>query len=79
MTDIVDQAFDAVRQMPPAERVSIATAILTLAQGGEALDIEPEHLPAVLEGMAQIERGEYVEGEPEELVAAAFARARNRT
>lgn len=76
MTDIVDQAAAALRRMPPAERDSMASAILRLAEGSEPLDIEPEHLPAVLEGLAQIERGEFVEGEPEELVAAAFARAR---
>lgn len=74
MTDFVEQAFDAVRQMPPAERDSMAQAILTLAQGSAAIDIEPEHLRYVLEGLAQIERGEFVEGDPDELVAAAFRR-----
>ena len=76
MADIVDEAAAALRRMLPAERDSMASAILQLAEGSEPLDIAPEHLPAVLEGLAQIERGEFVEGEPEALVAAAFARAR---
>lgn len=77
MTDIFNQAVEAMRRMPSAERDSIAQAIVSLA-GHEAgpLDVEPEHLPYVLEGLAQIERGAFVEGEPEEIVARAFERAR---
>ncbi|MBX9931810.1 MAG: acetyltransferase [Methylobacterium sp.] len=77
MTDVVELAFEAVRQMPPAERDSMAQAILTLARQDDGpLDIEPEHLSSVLEGLAQIERGEFTEGDPAELVAAAFRRHR---
>lgn len=72
MTDVLDRAVEALRRMPPADRDSMAEAILTVAEGGLPLDIEPEHLPYVLEGLAQLERGEFVEGTPEELVAAAF-------
>lgn len=74
MGDILDRAVEALRQMPASDRDSMAQAILTVAHGETPLDIDPEHLPAVLEGLAQIERGEYVEGEPEKLVAAAFRR-----
>ncbi len=74
MVDVLERAVEALRRMPAGDRDSMAQAILTLAHGEFPLDIEPEHLPAVLEGLAQIERGEYVEGEPEEVVAAAFRR-----
>ena len=76
MTDIVDQAAEAMRRMPPEERNSIARAVISLAEGKPPLDIEPEHLEAVLEGLAQIERGEFIEGDPGEIVAAAFRRHR---
>ncbi|GJE81868.1 acetyltransferase [Methylorubrum thiocyanatum] len=74
MGDMLDRAVEALRRMPASDRDSLAQAILTVAHGAAPLDIDPEHLPAVLDGLAQIERGEYVEGEPEDLVAAAFRR-----
>ncbi len=73
---VLDQAVEAMRQMPPDTRDSVAQAILALAQGSAPIDIEPEHMAAVMEGLAQLERGEGVVGEPEDLVAAAFARHR---
>ncbi|WP_019904573.1 hypothetical protein [Methylobacterium sp. 77] len=84
MSDIVDQAAEAMRRMPPAERDSVAHAILTLAgrnPAGEdaAIDIEQEDLPFVLEGLAQIESGDVVEGDADALVAAAFKRHGPRT
>ena len=69
MTDIVDQAAEAMRRLPPAERDSMAQAVLSLAQGESPLDIEPEHLPFVLEGLAQIERGDFA---TDEEIAEAF-------
>lgn len=72
MSDIVDRAVVALRRMSPAERDSMAQAILTLAEGGPALDIDPEHLPSILEGLAQIERGEYATDEEVEAAYAAF-------
>lgn len=74
MSDILDQAVEAMRRLPPATRDSMAHAILTLAQGGAPVGIEPEHLPSMLEGLAQIERGEFTEGDPDTLVEAAFSR-----
>lgn len=76
MTTMLDQAVEAMRQMPPATQDSVAQAILTLANGSEPLDIEDEHLPALSEGLAQLERGEGVVGDADELVAAAFERHR---
>lgn len=82
MTDLVDLAADALRRMPPAERDSMAQAVLTLSHGGlshgGSMAIEPEHLPFVLEGLAQAERGAFAVGEAGEIVARAFALARAR-
>lgn len=74
MTDLFEKAVSAVRQMPTAEQDTIAQAMLSLARIGESPDgddIEPEHLAAVLEGMAQADRGEFA---TDEEVAAAFRR-----
>lgn len=76
MTDLLEKAVAAVRQMPAAEQDTIAQAMLSMAKIAEPLDIEPEHLAAVMAGMAQADRGEFVPGEPSEIVARAFARAR---
>ena len=35
-------------------------------------EIPAEHLPAVMEGLAQLERGEFVEGTPADLVQWVF-------
>lgn len=74
MAGFLEQAVEVMRQMPQRDQDSIAQAILTVARGGAPLDIEPEHLPFILEGLAQLRRGEFVEGEPAELVDAAFRR-----
>ena len=58
MTKLLDEAVAAVRQMPPETQDSMAKAILSLTRGVAVEEIEPEHLPFVLEGLAQIERGE---------------------
>lgn len=76
MSTLLDQAVEAMRQMPPATQDSMAQAIPPLANGNEPLDIEDEHLPALLDGLAQLECGEGVVGDPDELVAAAFERHR---
>lgn len=78
MTDLLEKAVEAARQMSPADQDDLAAAMLSLMQIGEPLAIEPEHRAAVLEGMAQIARGEFAEGTASEIVARAFARARAR-
>jgi len=76
MTDLLEKAVEAVRRMPPAEQDTIARAMFSLVHLGEPLDIEPEHRAAVMEGMAQAERGAFAEGNASEVVARAFQRAR---
>jgi hypothetical protein len=76
MTDRLEKAVAAVRRMPAAEQDAIAEAMLSLAQLADPLDIAPEHMAAVTAGLDQADRGAFVEGEADEIVAAAFARAR---
>ena len=57
MTATIDQAIDALRHASPQRQSEIADYIIQLAKD-EPEDIDPAHLPAVLEGLAQIQRGE---------------------
>ena len=59
MTDLLDQAVAAVRQLPQPAQDDLARAILSLTEGGAQDNIEPEHLPFVLEGLSQIARGDF--------------------
>jgi hypothetical protein len=70
MTKLLDEAVEAVRRLPPGSQDEIARAMLTLAGGeGEPEAIDPEHLPAVLEGLAQAKRRQFA---TDEEVEAAF-------
>jgi len=73
MTKLLDQALDAVRQLPPDNQDEIARAMLSLAHTGEAdlEEIDPAHLPDVLEGLAQARRREF---STDAQIAAAFGR-----
>jgi DNA-binding TFAR19-related protein (PDSD5 family) len=70
MTKLIDKALAAVRALPPESQDEIARTMLALA-GAEAVPepISEEDLVAVLEGLAQADRGEFAN---EEEVAAAF-------
>lgn len=72
MTKLLDDALDAVRRLPADSQDEIARLLLRLARGEEEPEpIDPDHLPAVLEGLAQIRRGEFASDEE---VEAAFRR-----
>jgi DNA-binding transcriptional regulator YdaS (Cro superfamily) len=59
MSKLLDQALDAVRAQPPEIQDDIARAMLALVGNEEEPeDIDPEHLPAVLEGLNQMKRGQ---------------------
>jgi hypothetical protein len=59
MTKLLEQALEAVRRLPADSQDEIARTILHLAAGdGEPEPIDPAHLPAVLEGLAQATRRE---------------------
>jgi len=71
MTDLLHEALEALQRLPPERQEHIARAILALANDGEPEEIDPEDLPAVLEGLAQVERGEFASDEE---VEALFRR-----
>jgi hypothetical protein len=57
MTKLLEKALETVRRLPPDTQDQIAQAMLILADKDEPEDIAPSHLAAVLEGLAQAERG----------------------
>ena len=72
MTKLLEQALEAVRRLPAESQDEIARAMLLLAQSeAEPEPIDPAHLPAILEGLAQAKRREFASDEE---VAAAFRR-----
>ena len=72
MTKLLEKALEAVRLLPPDSQDEIARAMLMLAgDGGEPEAIDPEHLPDVLEGLAQAKRREF---STDAEVEAAFRR-----
>ncbi|MEH3144716.1 MAG: hypothetical protein PGN34_05080 [Methylobacterium frigidaeris] len=74
MTKLLEQALDAVRQMPPADQDAIAEAILSMLKIGDADEIDPDHLQDVLEGLAEIDRGEIATDEEVEAAFRSFDR-----
>lgn len=72
MTKLLEKALKAVRQLSPDSQDEIARAMLTLAgDEGELEEIDPAHLPDVLESLAQAKRREFA---ADAEVGAAFRR-----
>jgi hypothetical protein len=72
MTKLLEKALEAVRQLPPDNQDEIARAMLTLAgDEGEPEEIDPAHLPDVLESLAQAKRRQFA---TDAEVEAAFRR-----
>jgi hypothetical protein len=73
MTKLLEQALEAVRRLPDDSQDQIARAMLHLAAGDtrESEPIDPAHLSAVLEGLAQAKRREFA---TDAEVEAAFRR-----
>ena len=70
MTKLLEKALEAVSRLSSESQDEIARAMLLLAEsGGEPEIIDPSHLPAVLEGLAQARRRAFA-GDTE--VEAAF-------
>jgi predicted transcriptional regulator len=60
MTKLLDKALEVVRRLPAEDQDEIARMMLhQAAVDGEPEPIDPAHLPAVLEGLAQARRGEF--------------------
>jgi predicted transcriptional regulator len=72
MTKLLEQAIAKVRNLSVEEQDAVAVAILSLSDGdASAFPIDDATRAAILEGLAEAERGEYV---PDEVVAAADKR-----
>jgi hypothetical protein len=72
MTKLLEIAVEAVRKLSAQEQDEIARAMLLLAEQDEDPEpVEPAHLSAVLEGLAQAKRREFASDEE---VEAAFRR-----
>ena len=72
MTKLLEQAIAKVRQLPEEEQDSIAIALFSLADAdASAFPIDDQARAAILEGLGQAERGEFV---PDETVAEANKR-----
>jgi hypothetical protein len=71
MTKLLEQAFAAARRLPDTSQNEIARAVLHLADEGGAEEIDAADLSAVLEALAQAQRGEFASDAE---VEAAFHR-----
>jgi hypothetical protein len=72
MTKLLEQALEAVQRLPDDSQDEIARLMLHMAQSdAEPEPIDPAHLPAVLEGLAQAKRREFA---TDAEVEAAFRR-----
>ena len=74
MTKLFEEAIEAVRGMPPSEQDAIAQAMLGMARIGANQAIDPEHLQDVLDGLAEIARGELATVEEVEAAFRHFER-----
>ena len=64
MTKMLEQAIAKVRQMPEADQDLAADFLFALAQKpSEPEKLDAEARAAILEGLAQAERGEFVSDE----------------
>ncbi|HZV20549.1 MAG TPA: hypothetical protein VE986_03290 [Hyphomicrobiales bacterium] len=73
MSDLLDQAFEAVRRLDPAAQDEIARIIKTLAgdEEGEPVPLTPEDRAAIARSRAESARGEFA---TDEQVAAVWAK-----
>ncbi|HEX3504945.1 MAG TPA: hypothetical protein VHU22_16270 [Xanthobacteraceae bacterium] len=72
MTKLLERAFAVVSRLPPETQDEIAQAMLQFAANdGEPEEIDPAHLPAILEGLSQAENRQF---SSDAEVEAAFRR-----
>jgi hypothetical protein len=74
MTKLLEDALEAVRQLPADEQDEIARAMLALAGGsvdGEPVPLTPDECAAIARSKATAARGEFAS---DEQVCAAWAR-----
>jgi hypothetical protein len=74
MTELLEQAIAEIRELPEADQDRAAGLLLTfIANRKPPEPLDRETRAAILEGLAQAERGEFVSDEE---MAAFFARHR---
>jgi len=71
MTELLTKALEAVNRLPAEEQDRIARMILSMSGQEEPERIDPEHLDAVLKGLDQAKRREFIS---DQRVEAAFRR-----
>lgn len=72
MTKLLDQAIAKAQTLPAEEQDALAIAMLSLTEGdASGYPIDDATRAAILEGLAEAERGEYV---PDDVVAASDKR-----
>jgi hypothetical protein len=72
MTKLLEQAIAKVRELPEEDQDAIALALMSMANAdASAFPIDDETRAAILEGLAQAERGELV---PDDVIAEADKR-----
>ena len=60
MNELLEKAFAAVQALPQDDQENIARLMLELAgDGGSPEDVDPEHLPDILEGLAEARNGKF--------------------
>ncbi len=73
MTELLEKALNAVRQLPPDSQDEIARAMLNLAGSEDTLEeIDPAHLADVLESLALAKRGVFATDTEVEAVFRRF-------
>ena len=72
MTKLLEQAIAKARQLSEDEQDALALTILALAEGdGPLIPLDDETRAAILEGLGQAQRGEFV---PDEEIEALLKR-----
>jgi predicted transcriptional regulator len=72
MTKLLEQAIAKVRALSAEEQDALAIAVLSMTEGdASAYPLDEATRAAILEGLAEADRGDYV---PDEVVAAADKR-----
>jgi hypothetical protein len=72
MTKLLERDLESVRRLPPDRQDKIAPAMLILSGNeGEPEEVDPAHLPDVLERLAQASRRQFA---TDAEVEAAFRR-----
>lgn len=75
MTKLLEKAVEVVRRLPAKSQDEIAEAMLHLAADDAAVEeIDPAHLPAVLEGLERARRREFATDEAVESVFRRFGK-----